>query len=39
LCGVNTVPLPDPKSDFGAGNRNIDAKLAEVDRLGIPRLS
>jgi hypothetical protein len=32
------VPLPDPKSHFGAGHQNIEAVLAEVDRLGIPRL-
>ena len=38
LAGVDTVPLHDPKSHFGAGNQNIDAVLAEVDRLGIPRL-
>jgi tetratricopeptide (TPR) repeat protein len=38
LAGVNTVPLRDPKSHFGAGNQNIDAVLDEVDRLGIPRL-
>jgi hypothetical protein len=37
LCGVNTVPLPGPKSHFGAGYRNIDAVPAEVDRFGIPR--
>jgi tetratricopeptide (TPR) repeat protein len=34
----STVPLPDPKSHFGAGHQNIEAVLAEVDRLGIPRL-
>ncbi len=38
LDGVETVPLPDPKSHFGAGHQNINAVLAEVDRLGIPRL-
>jgi hypothetical protein len=38
LDGVDTLPLPDPKSHFGAGHQNIDAVLAEVDRLGIPRL-
>jgi tetratricopeptide (TPR) repeat protein len=38
LAGVDTVPLRDPKSHFGAGNQNIDAVLGEVDRLGIPRL-
>ncbi|MGA9087537.1 MAG: hypothetical protein WB420_00335 [Bradyrhizobium sp.] len=39
LPGVNTVPLRDPNSHFGAGHQNIDAVLEEVDRLGIPRLS
>ena len=38
LSGVNTVPLNDPKSHFGAGHQNIDSVLAEVDRLGIPRV-
>jgi hypothetical protein len=38
LAGVDTVQLPDPKSRFGAGYQNIDAVIAEVDRLGIPRL-
>jgi hypothetical protein len=38
LSGVNTVPLRDPKSHFGAGHQNIDAVLGEVDRLGIPHL-
>jgi tetratricopeptide (TPR) repeat protein len=38
LDGVDTRPLPDPKSHFGAGHQNIHAVLAEVDRLGIPRL-
>jgi hypothetical protein len=38
LSGVDTVPLRDPKSHFGAGHQNIDAVLDEVDRLGIPRL-
>ena len=37
LPGVDTVALRDP-SHFGAGHQNIDAVLAEVDRLGIPRL-
>jgi hypothetical protein len=39
LPGVHTVPLRDPKSHFGAGYQNIDAVLAEVERLGIPRLA
>jgi tetratricopeptide (TPR) repeat protein len=38
LAGVDTVQLPDPRSLFGAGYQNIDAVIAEVDRLGIPRL-
>ena len=38
LPGVNTVPLGDPNSHFGAGHQNINAVLEEVDRLGIPRL-
>jgi hypothetical protein len=38
LPGVDTVPLRDPKSHFGAGHQNIEAVLGEVDRLGIPRL-
>jgi hypothetical protein len=38
LAGVNTVPLRDPNSHFGAGHQNINAVLAEVERLGIPRV-
>jgi hypothetical protein len=38
LEGVDTLPLPDPKSHFGAGHQNIDAVLGEVERLGIPRV-
>jgi tetratricopeptide (TPR) repeat protein len=38
LAGIETVPLRDPDSHFGAGHQNIDAVLREVDRLGIPRL-
>jgi tetratricopeptide (TPR) repeat protein len=38
LEGVDTVPLPDPNSHFGAGHQNIDAVLGEVERLGIPRV-
>jgi Tetratricopeptide repeat len=38
LAGVNTAPLTDPGSHFGAGHQNIDTVLKEVDRLGIPRL-
>jgi tetratricopeptide (TPR) repeat protein len=39
LPGVDTVPLRDPASHFGAGHQNLDAVLQEVDRLGIPRLT
>ena len=39
LDGVTTLPLPDPNSHFGGGYQNIEAVLAEVDRLGIPRLT
>ena len=39
LAGVDTRPLPDPKSHFGAGHQNIDAVLEEANRLGIPRLA
>jgi hypothetical protein len=38
LAGVETVPLPDPQSHFGAGHQNTNAVLDEADRLGIPRL-
>jgi tetratricopeptide (TPR) repeat protein len=38
LDGVDTVPLRDPQSHFGAGHQNIKAVLEEADRLGIPRL-
>jgi hypothetical protein len=38
LPGVNTLPLHDPRSHFGAGHQNISKVLEEVDRLGIPRL-
>jgi tetratricopeptide (TPR) repeat protein len=38
LPGVETQPLPDPKSHFGAGHQNIAAVLGEVERLGIPRV-
>jgi hypothetical protein len=32
LPGIDTVPLPNP-SHFGAGHQDINAVLAEVDRL------
>lgn len=38
LLGVHQLPLPDPKSHFGAGHQNIAAVLGEVERLGIPRV-
>jgi tetratricopeptide (TPR) repeat protein len=38
LSGVNTVPLRDPKSHFGAGHQNPAAVLGEAERLGIPRV-
>jgi hypothetical protein len=38
LDGVKTLPLPDPKSHFGAGHQNIKAVLEEAERLGIPRV-
>lgn len=38
LSGVDTVPLLDPKSHFGAGHQNINAVLAEAEQLGIPRM-
>jgi tetratricopeptide (TPR) repeat protein len=38
LPGVHTLPLSARKGHFGAGHQNLAAVLAEVDRLGIPRL-
>jgi hypothetical protein len=38
LDGVETLPLPDPDSHFGAGRQNIEAVLREVEQLGIPRV-
>jgi tetratricopeptide (TPR) repeat protein len=38
LPGVHTIPLGERKGHFGAGHQNLAAVLAEVDRLGIPRL-
>jgi tetratricopeptide (TPR) repeat protein len=38
LDGVHTVPLADPRSHFGAGHQNMGMVLAEVERLGIPRV-
>jgi hypothetical protein len=40
LPGVHTVRLPERKGGhIGAGHQNNDAVLAEVDRMGIPRLA
>ncbi len=38
LPGIETRPLPDPNSSFGAGHQNIEAVLKEVEQLGIPRV-
>jgi hypothetical protein len=38
LPGVHTVALTDAQSHFGAGHQNLAAVLAEVERLGIPRV-
>jgi tetratricopeptide (TPR) repeat protein len=38
LAGVDTVPLPDPQSHFGAGHQNLASVLQEVEQLGIPRV-
>lgn len=38
LAGVHTLPLKERKGHFGAGHQDPAAVLAEVDRLGIPRL-
>jgi hypothetical protein len=38
MPGVHTLPLGERKGPFGAGHQNLAAVLAEVDRLGIPRL-
>jgi hypothetical protein len=38
LDGVDTRPLPDPKSHFGAGRQSIESVLREVEQLGIPRV-
>ena len=38
LAGVHTIPLGERKGHFGAGHQNLAAVLAEVDRMGIPRL-
>ena len=38
LDGVETQPLPDPNSHFGAGHQNIENVLKEVEQLGIPRV-
>jgi tetratricopeptide (TPR) repeat protein len=38
LAGLDTVPLGDPQSRFGAGHQNLSAVLKEAEALGIPRL-
>ena len=38
LPGVHTVALPERKDHFGAGHQNLTAVLAEVERMGIPRV-
>jgi len=38
LAGVHTVALPERKDHFGAGHQNLTAVLAEVERMGIPRV-
>ena len=38
LAGVQEVKIADSKSHFGAGHRNIDAVLKEVNSLNIPRV-
>ena len=38
LAGVHTVPLAERKDHFGAGHQDLAAVLAEVERMGIPRV-
>jgi tetratricopeptide (TPR) repeat protein len=38
LDGIETRPLPDPNSQFGAGRQNIETVLREVEQYGIPRV-
>lgn len=38
LAGVHTVPLGERNGHFGAGHQDLASVLAEVDRMGIPRL-
>jgi tetratricopeptide (TPR) repeat protein len=38
IKGVDTVPLGDPQSRFGAGHQNMPAVLKEAEALGIPGL-
>jgi tetratricopeptide (TPR) repeat protein len=38
LPGVQMLPLGERKGHFGAGHQNLAAVIAEVDRLGIPRV-
>jgi len=38
LAGVHTVPLGERKGHFGAGHQDLAAVLAELERMGIPRV-
>ena len=38
LAGVHTLPLAERKGHLGAGHQNLAAVLAEVERMGIPRV-
>ena len=38
LAGVHTIPLAEREDHFGAGHQNLAAVLAEVERMGIPRV-
>jgi hypothetical protein len=38
LPGVHTIPLAERKGHFGAGHQNLATVLAEVERMGIPRV-
>jgi len=38
LAGVHTLPLAERKDHFGAGHQDLAAVLAEVERMGIPRV-
>ena len=38
LPGVHTIPLAERRDHFGAGHQDLAAVLAEVERMGIPRV-